>query len=171
MIARRLALTNEEWSEKNCLILGKLMHHELYQSAKTIYCYVSYKHEVDTWPLLAFSIAIGKRVAVPKVTKEGIRFFYIHSLEELKPGYQGIYEPPAEEEADDENALMIMPVVAYDSENHRLGYGGGFYDRYLKEHTGHRTVGLAYEFQQVKSVPAEETDVLPEMIITDRKEG
>lgn len=171
ILNQRNALTNEEWSAKSCLILGKLMHHPLYQDAETIYCYVSYKHEVDTWPFLAFSIAAGKRIAVPKVIGQEMKFFYITSLEELEPGYHGIFEPVTDISAEDEHALMIMPVAAFDEENNRIGYGGGYYDRYLKQHPAHQKIGLAFDFQKADCIPAEETDIKPDIIITDKKEG
>lgn len=166
----RNALTNEEWGRKSCEVLGKLMHHPLYQNAETIYCYVSYQHEVDTWPFLAFSMASGKKVAVPKVLGDDMEFFYIESLEELEQGYHGIYEPITSRKANDNDALMVMPLVAFDKEHHRLGYGGGYYDRYLSKHSNYATIGIAFDFQQVESIPAEPFDIKPNTIITNDME-
>lgn len=167
ILEKRNALSREEWAEKSVDVLGKLMHHPLYQSAETVYCYVSHQNEADTWPLLAYSIALGKKVAVPKVSGGEMEFFYIESLEELESGFRGIFEPVTSQKANDEGALMIMPVVAFDTENHRLGYGGGYYDRYLEKHSGHTKIGIAFDFQQVETIPAEAFDINPDIIITN----
>lgn len=169
IIKKRSCLSNEEWAEKSVEVLGKLMHHPLYEKAETIYCYVSYQREVDTWPFLAYSIALGKKVAVPKVLGSEMEFFYIDSLEELEPGFHGIYEPVTSKKANEEEVLMIMPIVAFDCENHRLGYGGGYYDRYLEKHPLHTKIGIAFDFQQVEEIPAESFDIKPNLIITDKK--
>lgn len=171
ILNKRNALTRGEWNAKSIYVLGTLMHHPLYQDAETVYCYVSANRETDTWPFLAFSLAAGKKVAVPKVCGNHMEFFYIQSLEELKPGYHGIFEPVTNIQAADEQALMVMPVVAFDKENHRLGYGGGYYDRYLAEHPKHPKIGLAFDFQEVEAIPADSTDIAPDIIITDKKEG
>lgn len=171
ILEKRNALTNIEWGAKSIQILGKLMHHPLYQNAETIYCYVSYNNEVDTWPFLAFSLAAGKRVAVPKVIGKEMQFFYIQSLEELKQGYRGIYEPITSSKAEDADALMIMPMVAFDANHHRIGYGGGYYDRYLERHGRFTTIGIAFDFQQVDYIPANSYDISPDIIITDTEEG
>lgn len=70
--------------------------------------------------------------------------------------------------ADGEDELMIMPGVAFDNQRHRVGYGGGFYDRYLSKHTRHFTAALAFEFQMMEEVPTEPTDLLPDVVITEK---
>lgn len=167
---KRDSLERMTWSADCISILGKLMHHPFYEQAETIYSYVSYNQEADTWSLIAFSLSIGKKVAVPKVIGKELKFFYIKSLEELKPGYKGIYEPITNAVADDESALMIMPIVAFDRERHRIGYGGGYYDRYLSKHTGHTKIGIAFGFQQVSRIPFEPFDINPDIIITEKRE-
>ena len=101
-----------------------------YEAASCVYCYVDYNHEVQTWPIMEQAIKDGKRVAVPRVDGTAMDFYYIASREDLEAGYFGIMEPkhglPMAEERD---ALFLMPGVAFDRAHHRVGYGGGFYDR------------------------------------------
>ena len=80
--------------------------------------------------------ADGKEIAVPKVQGLDMIFYKLTDFAQLEPGYYGIPEPVSGEIVQWEDALMIMPGVAFDRQNHRVGYGGGFYDRYLEKHPG-----------------------------------
>ena len=96
-------------------------------------------------------------------------FYRLEDFSQLKPGYFGIPEPEEGEAAEWEDALIIMPGVAFDRENHRVGYGGGFYDRFLEKHPGLTRMALAFGFQILESVPAESTDICPEIIVTEEE--
>ena len=114
----------------------------------------------EAWKLL-------KRVAAPKVHGEDMDYFYIRSMEDLEPGYFQIPEPKEGlAKAEEEDALVIVPGVAFDSHLHRCGYGKGFYDRYLKAHPHHTAIAIALEFQVVEEVPSEQFDVCPDMLVT-----
>ena len=97
-------------------------------------------------------------------------FFRIDGEEDLEPGYFGIREPKQGlSAADGSNGLMIMPGVAFDRSRGRVGYGGGFYDRYLAAHPDLFTAAVAFEFQLFDQVPREETDILPRCLITEKQ--
>ena len=131
-----------------------------YKEAKTIYGYLPYNQEVRTVPILQKAIADGKRVAVPKVYGEEMRFIYMTDLTQVENGYAGIPEPIADGPvADDARALVLMPGLAFDSQGHRIGYGGGFYDRFLAQEPEHPTVALCYEFQMLPNLETEEFDI------------
>ena len=131
-----------------------------YKEAKTIYGYLPYNQEVRTVPILQKALADGKRVAVPKVYGEEMRFIYMTDLTQVENGYAGIPEPVADEPvADDAHALVLMPGLAFDAEGHRIGYGGGFYDRFLAQEPEHPTVALCYEFQMLPNLETEEFDI------------
>lgn len=133
---------------------------EEYRTAQTIYGYLPYNQEVRTVPMLEQAIRDGKRVAVPKVYGEVMRFIYMDDLTQVDEGYAGIPEPVADGPvADDKTALVLMPGLAFDREGRRIGYGGGFYDRFLADEPEHPTVALCYEFQMVDRVPTEEFDM------------
>ena len=157
---RKRAMTKEEIlsrSEK----LGQLFaQSDAYKAAKTIYGYLPYNQEVRTVPILEQALRDGKRVAVPKVYGEEMRFLYLDDLTKVETGYAGIPEPIADEPiADDETALVLMPGLAFDPQGHRIGYGGGFYDKFLAAEPNHPTLALCYEFQILPELNTEEHDI------------
>ena len=157
---RKRAMTEEEIvsrSEK----LGQLFaQSDAYKAAKTIYGYLPYNQEVRTVPMLAKALADGKRVAVPKVYGEEMKFLYLDDLTKVEKGYAGIPEPIADGPvANDDTALVLMPGLAFDPQGHRIGYGGGFYDKFLAAEPNHPTLALCYEFQMLPELHTEEHDI------------
>ena len=133
---------------------------EEYQQAETIYGYLPYTQEVRTVSMLEKAMADGKRVAVPKVYGDEMRFIYITDMSQVEKGYAGIPEPIADEPiANDPKALVLMPGLAFDPQGHRIGYGGGFYDRFLAEEPDHPTLALCYDFQMLDHLETEEFDI------------
>ncbi len=162
--------TDEQIHRMSGEVLRRFLSLSEYREADVIYAYMDCKHEVETRDLIRKAWSEGKRVAVPRVLGERMRFYYISSFEEdLEDGYFGIREPREKDPAEEENALLLMPGVAFDEERHRVGYGGGFYDRFLEEHPGLVTVALAFEFQIRKQVPFEPFDIRPGKIVTERR--
>lgn len=153
------------WSDT---IVKKVIATDMYKNCDTIYTYVAYKREVETKGLIEQAWKDGKKVAVPRVEGKVMNFYYITSFDELEKSDMGIPEPRPVNPADDEYALMVMPGVAFDKTMNRIGYGGGYYDRYLEEHTNLKRLAVAFEFQFVEGpLPTEPTDICPEMIITE----
>ena len=159
--AQRRALDAESVRRAGEEIAAKLAASELWKNAKSIYIYLDYNNEVPTDTIAALALAQGKAVAVPLCGSAGeMSFRLISSLGEVKPGYMGIREPDASApEACDPEALVIMPGLAFDREGGRIGYGGGYYDRFLAREPGHPTAALCYDFQVLEKIPAEEHDV------------
>ena len=141
--------------------LGELfVHSEAYRTAKTVYGYLPYNQEVRTVPMLEQALRDGKRVAVPKIYGDTMKFLYLDDLSLVEKNEMGIPEPIADEpEADDPTALVLMPGLAFTEAGDRMGYGGGFYDRFLAQEPNHPTLALCYDFQMVKSLPTEEYDI------------
>ena len=141
--------------------LGQLfLASEAYKNAGTIYGYLPYNQEVRTVPMLEQALRDGKRVAVPKCYGDEMRFIFMDDLSKVEKGYAGIPEPIADEPvADDVTALVLMPGLAFDPEGHRIGYGGGFYDKFLEAEPGHPTLALCYEFQMLPHLETEEHDI------------
>ena len=128
-----------------------------YQAAKTIYGYLPYNQEVRTVPMLEQAMKDGKRVAVPKCYGDQMRFIYMEDLSLVENGYANIPEPIADEPvADDPTALVLMPGLAFTEEGNRMGYGGGFYDKFLAAEPNHPTVALCYDFQMVDYIPTDD---------------
>ncbi len=137
-----------------------------YREAETIYGYLPYNQEVRTEPILLQALKDSKKVAVPKVYGQTMRFIYLKDLSGIEKGYAGIPEPVADDPvAQDEKALVLMPGLAFDKEGHRIGYGGGFYDRFLSDEPNHPTVALCYDFQMLPKLETEEFDVPVDLVL------
>lgn len=157
---RKRAMTEEEIVERSNALAEKFYNSPAYQAASTIYGYLPYNQEVRTVPMLQRALDEGKRVAVPKVYGEEMRFIYLEDLTQVSKGYAGIPEPIADAPvADDKRALVLMPGLAFDPQGHRIGYGGGFYDRFLAQEPHHPTLALCYEFQMQAHLDTEEFDI------------
>ena len=158
--AKKRALTQAQIVRYSEALAEALYAHPLYQAAKSLYGYLSYNQEVRTMPILQRAQADGKRVAVPKVYGEEMKFLWLDDLNRTIPGAYNIPEPIGDEpEADDESALILMPGLAFDPQGHRIGYGGGFYDKFLAKEPHHPTLALCYEFQMQVHLDTEEFDI------------
>lgn len=155
----------EDWSQ---MIADRVTTLPEYKDAKRILAYADYNHEVMTGFIIEAAWRDGKEVAVPKVVGQDMIFYKLTDFAQLEKGYFGIPEPAGGEIVQWEDAMMVMPGVAFDRENHRVGYGGGFYDRFLEKHPCIRRVAVAFEFQMLPEVPTEPTDISPEIIVTEK---
>ena len=157
---RKRAMTEEMILEKSEALARQLFETEQYRSARSIYGYLPYNQEVRTVPMLEQALRDGKRVAVPKCYGDEMRFLWMEDLSQVEKGYAGIPEPVADGPvADDETALVLMPGLAFDREGHRIGYGGGFYDKFLAGEGTHPTLALCYDFQIFDHLETEKFDI------------
>ncbi len=162
------AMTEEEILLRSRNLCNKFIESDFYKNANTIYGYLPYNQEIRTWDLLAQAMADGKQVAVPKVYGEDMKFIYITDFSQVERGYCSIPEPITDAPiAEDKKALVLMPGLAFDKEGHRIGYGGGFYDRFLSEEPEHPTVALCYGFQIRENLPVEDFDIPVDAVIWD----
>ena len=163
---KKKAMTPEEIEERSRK-LGQLFRaSQAYQDARSIYFYLPYNQEVRTVPMILAALEDGKKVAVPKVYGDEMKFISISSLDGIAEGYMGIPEPVADGPvAHDEKALILMPGLAFDGEGHRIGYGGGFYDKFLSREPEHPTVALCYEFQMLPHVETESFDIPVDLVL------
>ena len=160
------AMTQEQIQEKSFALKNLFCACKQYNEAKTIYGYLPYNQEVRTVPILEQAIADGKRVAVPKVYGDEMRFIYLDDLTAVAESDMGIPEPVCDDPvAKDTTALVLMPGVAFDKEGHRIGYGGGFYDKFLAAEPNHPTVALCYDFQVLPKLETEEFDIPVDAVI------
>lgn len=167
-LSLRESIPAEEAAEKSRRILSRLTSHPVYQKCTCLYTYVDFRNEVQTLPLIRQALAEGRPVAVPKTAGADMTFYYITDPAELTPGRFGILEPGrACEEAHAGDALLILPGAAFDRKGGRLGYGGGFYDRYLAAHPAHTLAALAYDLQIADELPTEPFDHRTPRIFTE----
>ena len=163
---RKRAMTEAEIQSRSEALAQLLYASEAYRNAKTIYGYLPYNQEVRTVPMLEQALRDGKQVAVPKVFGDEMKFLYLQDLTQVAKGYAGIPEPIADEPvAEDKTALVLMPGLAFDPQGHRIGYGGGFYDKFLAAEPNHPTLALCYEFQLLPKLETEEHDIPVDVVL------
>lgn len=175
ILALRDAMSADEREEKSRQITETLVSMPLYGEADCILIYVNYQSEVNTTDLVNRALADGKQVFAPKVSGETMEFYQLTGMEDLQEGYKGIREPICGKMFNAETVtgqtLMLMPGAVFDEKCHRIGYGKGFYDRYLKRllETGNsvQTLALCYECQVLSEIPFEKHDVRPQTILTE----
>jgi len=163
---KKRAMTPEQIENASWALAQQFFATTYYRDAETLYGYLPYNQEVRTEPILLQALKDGKKVAVPKVYGDMMRFIYLEDLSGIEKGYAGIPEPVADEPvAQDEKALVLMPGLAFDKEGHRIGYGGGFYDKFLSAEPAHPTVALCYDFQMLPKLETEEFDVPVDLVL------
>ena len=145
------------------------------KKAETIFLYTSYKNEVGTKKLIQKLLSMGKKVALPRVREKEMDFFLIRSWEELVLGYQGILEPDGAGQivVPTKNDVMLLPGVVFDHKGNRIGYGGGYYDKYLDQQKENLPclIGLGYEMQLFSDIiPTEPQDKSLDFIVTEKKD-
>lgn len=157
---QKRAMSIEDIERRSARLMELFTESDVYRNARSLYGYLPYNQEVRTVPILEKAIADGKQVAVPKVYGDEMKFIVMHDLSQVEKGYSGIPEPTADGPlACDPTALVLMPGLAFDPEGHRIGYGGGFYDKFLASEPGHTTVALCYDFQMLEHLETEEHDI------------
>ncbi len=131
-LKRRTELTEKEKLEIDKNITRTVLNSELYQKAKCVFVYVSTLDEIDTRVILSRSFSLGKTVCVPLCGAAGeMTARLVTSFDMLFPGHHGILEPPSSAAVVENPELILVPALACDRKGYRLGYGGGYYDRFL----------------------------------------
>ncbi len=158
---------------KDCMIKDKFFSLPEYRKAKIILFYVSIKGEVRTEKMISESLEKGKRILVPFADLKNKRLLIseINDLDDLSPGSFGIPEPKSPREFPLEGIdLVVIPGIAFDRKGNRVGYGMGFYDRFLKTlRKGTPLIALAYDLQIVRKIPTDGKDVRVNKIITEKE--
>lgn len=171
-IRRDVRLKKKKLSEQEREEFGRKIYERLIElpefiEANSISIYVDFNQEVPTRPVIELAWELEKEVASPVVENGVMEFYRYHSMEDLQPNDYGILEPCKKYGIVSPNSLVIMPGVAFDENRNRIGYGGGFYDRYMEKHSNLVNVAIAFEFQIYKQLQCEETDYKPTKIITE----
>lgn len=162
------------------LILNRYLELDCYKKAEIVFAYSSVEKEISTKRIIDTAIESGKNLALPKVIsgiKDGARmeFVFINKDTEYKKGVYGILEPVSDNYIDvnslDAKVEMLIPGLCFDLEKRRIGYGGGYYDRYLTRYhiDKFHITALAYEYQIFESLPADENDKPVNLVVTEKR--
>lgn len=157
--------------EKDRGISDMLLATDEVKNAKSVLLYISTADEIDTFYLAERLTASGKSLAAPVCFGKQMKFFTFDSADKLKKGAFGILEPDVSdcsELKDFQNSVCVTPMLGGDLHGHRMGYGGGFYDRFFASYGGIK-IGLCYYINMTEVLPHEQFDLPLDMIVTEKK--
>lgn len=169
----RMDMSAEEKAMLDSRISARFLGTKLYKDCTILLTYVSTPIEVDTINIIQTALNDGKTVAVPRCV-DGTRdmvFYIIRSMDDLEPGSFLVLEPVPQrcaELTEFDGAVCIVPALAYDMDGYRLGYGKGYYDRFLSAHPGLRNVGIEYCSCTVQKLYRGKFDVAAEYLVTEK---
>jgi 5-formyltetrahydrofolate cyclo-ligase len=166
---RKDSIGPEDRLEKSDLICRHLM--KQIRDGETVMVYTSKDKEVNTADLITTLIERGNPVVVPVIVKEDVslRLSYLRSLSSLVPSTFGVPEPVGNEipATSGDVDLIILPMLGFDRTGRRIGYGAGYYDRFLAKNQKLRKIGIAFACQEYENLPADEHDITMDSIITE----
>ncbi len=171
ILALRDLLKPDEREREELLICEKVLGDPEYRARKQVFIYAAYRSEVSTDMIIREALSDGHRVYVPRVTEEenaSMGFFRILDANDLAPGYRGIPEPVGGAGFDGafDDVYMILPGAVFDLRGRRIGYGRGFYDRYLKGKKAAFKAGICFSCQIVEQVPSDPWDTVMDRVIS-----
>lgn len=173
MKQKRKVLTTDEIHEKSIAICEKLLEINAFKNAKTIMIFMSAFKEPDTIPIIKNIFRLSKKVVVP-VTDQQTKIItpsYINCLDDMIAGAYNILEPQIIKSAPlCAIDLVIVPGIAFDKNGNRLGFGEGYYDKFLKNYKKIK-IGICYDFQLLDKLPADEHDIPMDIILTERQKN
>lgn len=173
ILALRDGMSCEERMIYSKKITDTLLGLDAVWQANGILCFAGYKSEVQTAELMEELLASGKKVYLPRVNGEEMDFYRIESPDDLEEGYKGIPEPKVKCKdiyagTDLENTVMLMPGAVFAKDGSRIGYGKGFYDRYLAKYDIMERIALCFSLQITESIPSDAHDKKASVIITEK---
>ncbi|MDE5946245.1 MAG: 5-formyltetrahydrofolate cyclo-ligase [Oscillospiraceae bacterium] len=167
--AKRAKIHNKE--EKDRIIQEYVLNMPEIKKADTVLVYVSYNSETSTRLIMESILNNNKNLAVPRCLENGImEFIYINSTDELRSGAYGIPEPSGDRKAIiSSDTVCIVPALSFSLDGTRLGYGGGYYDRFLSENNNIYKIGICYDELISEKLPSEKYDIKVQTVITEER--
>lgn len=163
----RAQLDPESEKTMNQAIFKRIIAMPCFQNPEAVYLYVDCRHEAGTRGLIEYFLSRKVAVAVPRVLGKSMDFYYIRSMDDLEKGGFGILEPKNScVLAEQKRAPVIVPGVAFTRDGKRLGYGGGYYDRFFEREPQHLKVAIAFDFQIVEEMETDSYDIPIDYVVT-----
>jgi len=161
-------LSQEQKQAMDRALTERFLKHPFYQEAKTIATYLSFPHEFQTQELIEQALKDGKKVLIPKTYPKGRMDFVVYDPQQLVKTSFGLLEPQGDLEVVDASQidLIHVPGLAFTTEGYRIGYGGGYYDRYLEHFSGH-TLSTVYPCQVQQFMPENHDIPVQEVLIDE----
>lgn len=167
--SKRKVLSEEQaiqWSEAIC---RRLTDTELFQKAEVIYFYYPLGNEVSLLPAAQAALDAGKCIGFPRTEGDVIRFYKTESLTDFREGCFHVMEPTSSILLWEEKPLILIPGLVFDHQKNRMGYGKGYYDRYMANVPDAVKVGVAYEMQLLETIPTDSYDIPMDYLITEER--
>ena len=163
------AIPREQKQAMDQALTERFLKHPFYQEAKVIATYLSFPHEFQTQELIEQALKDGKKVLIPKTYPKGRMDFVVYDPQQLVKTSFGLLEPQGDLEVVDASQidLIHVPGLVFTREGYRIGYGGGYYDRYLKHFTGH-TLSTVYPCQ-IRDFSPENHDIPVQEVLIDER--
>ena len=166
--AKKIRKKIQEKDRKEKKITEKLLNHFKVKNSDNVLVYISMQEEVSTIFLINELLKLGKKIYAPKIVDNVIEFYQLKSLNELVKGKYNIYEPKSNAIYEkNNNSVIIVPGLLFDKNNNRLGYGGGYYDRYLNNNAIYK-IGICFSDFLVENLNCESHDIKMDEVITER---
>ena len=173
VLLKRASIPVEQRKLADFVIADRIIGHQWFYRSEVLLGFVNYNTEISTLDILSEALRKGKKLFLPKIEGNDMLFYRINSLDDLIQGYKGILEPRGNTERFDYSTykesrlLILVPGVAFDIYGNRMGYGKGFYDRFLadKDVLKIYSIGIGYKCQQVDKLPIDEFDIKPYQVI------
>ncbi|MFV0364472.1 MAG: 5-formyltetrahydrofolate cyclo-ligase [Suipraeoptans sp.] len=167
IVKLRANISYDEYINKSSIITNKILSCTEYKGCRNLYIYMNMEKEVSTKEIISDALKNGKDVWIPKTFPDVIKFYRITKLSEVELGTYNVFEPVSGEESTYDEGLVIVPMVAFDSDRNRIGYGKGYYDRFLSLNPILENIGIAFEMQRTNKIYTEITDVRLSKIFTE----
>lgn len=173
MLSLRDGMSDRDRMEFSKTITETVLELDEVSCARNILCFAGYKSEVQTMELMKELLRNGKNVYVPRVNGDEMDFYRIDSLSDLTEGYKGIPEPAETckdiyEVTVPEDTVMFMPGAVFAKDGSRIGYGKGFYDRYLAKYDIMKRIALCFSIQLLENIPSDAHDKKASVIVTEK---
>lgn len=161
-------LTKNQVTSMSEIICDSVEHLDIFDVSENICLYMPIKNEVDVTLMFEKIWGLGKKLWLPKVIGEKMCFVLYEKGSRLAHGAYNIKEPVSDITLyADSNTLVVMPGAVFSVEHNRIGYGGGYYDRFLSACNSCHSIAVCYGFQVLDKIPFEEHDIKPELIVTE----
>lgn len=168
---RRRTLSCEHVKINSDKICENFLDSDIYKNCQNILAYSTIQNEVDLSQIINQALLDNKNLFLPRVEGDSMNFFRINNTDKLQIGSYNILEPQnGTVYQDSTNSIMLVPGIAFSTQGARIGFGKGFYDKYLSQHNSIFKIGIAYDWQITKSWVTNEFDINMNMIITEKRE-
>lgn len=169
LLFSRAKMKKQQVQDRSTKIIDQIKQNNILESFNTIAMYMPFKNEVDVIPLMKDLLAQGKTICVPKIENKRMNFYKVANFEEFKVSSFGILEPTSSKLIPKmEIDAMIIPAIGFTQTKYRLGYGGGYYDRYLADYPN-KKIGVIFDDFLIGCLNIESHDIPVDMIITDKE--